>query len=153
MHESLPLSYPIPSHSISPQTSLHKLSIHLLEIVKKPFKQPHAQPRIQPPRRRPDRMHRQLRQSRIHGADARSGRQRRPDGAAGSGVVADLEDLQHGVGFLGDALQQGGAEAVGCGVAVGVGLDGDSRVEAGGVVGEVAGEVVWVCGVADVGGD
>lgn len=57
------------------------------------------------------------------------------------------------MGFLGDALQEGGAEAVGCRVAVWVGLDGDSCVQPGGVVGEVAGEVVWVCGVADVGGD
>lgn len=64
-----------------------------------------------------------------------------------------MEDLENRVGFFGDALQEGGADAVGGGVALGVGLDGNADVEAGGVVFQVGGEVVGVDGVTDVGGD
>lgn len=54
---------------------------------------------------------------------------------------------------MGDALQESGTDAVGGGVPVGIGLDGDADVEAGTVVFEVGVEVIGVDGVGDVGRD
>lgn len=122
-------------------------------MIEEPLEQLHAQARIQPARRGANRVHRQLRQSRVEGAHPRGGRQRRADGAARAGVVADLEHLQLGAASVGDALQDGGAQAVGGGVGVWVGLDGDADVQTRGMVFEMGVEVVGVHGVADVGGD
>lgn len=98
-------------------------------------------------------MHTQLRYAGIHGPHTELAARHGPDRAPTADIVPDLKDLQHAAASVRDPLQQRGADGVGGHVAVGVGGDGDTDVEARRVVLEVRAEKVGVHGVDDVGGD
>lgn len=61
--------------------------------------------------------------------------------------------MEFGIAFFGDGLEEGSADAVGGGVTVGVGFDGDACVKVRSVICEVLVEIVGVDGMGDVGRD
>lgn len=61
--------------------------------------------------------------------------------------------MELGIALIGDGLEQGGADAVGSHMTVGIGGNGDAGVQVWSVVRQVLVEIVRVDGVSDVGGD
>lgn len=61
--------------------------------------------------------------------------------------------MELGTTFVGDGLEEGGADAVGSHVTVGIGSNGDAGVQVWSVVCQVLVEIIGVDGVGNVGGD
>ena len=122
-------------------------------MIEEALEQLNPQPRIQATSSRPYTMHTQLRQASINSAHAHRTRQHRAHRPARPQIIPDLEDLQLRATLVGDALQESRADAIGRGVAVGIGLNGHAGVEARRMVLEVGVEEVGVDGVGDVGAD
>ena len=74
--------------------SLLELCINALKVLEEALECEDTQARVQAPGSGADRVHAELRDSAVNGADARGGAEHRSHGATAAAVVADLEDLE-----------------------------------------------------------
>jgi hypothetical protein len=130
---------------------LSELLVHTLKPVEEAQESHDTKARVEVASSSPNRVHAQLRDTAVDGSDTRSGAQHGTNSAARSRVVPDLEDLQFGANLVRAALHDSRRDRVGGHVAVGVGRDDDTDVQAWRVILEVCVEEVGVDGVDDVG--
>jgi hypothetical protein len=138
---------------------LLELRIDALEILEEALEREDTETGIQASCSGADRVHAELRNAAVNGADARGGAEHGAYGTAAAAVVADLEHLELGVLHananvaVDAALQNGGRHGIRRHVGVGVGRDGRTDVQAGAVVLQVCVEEVGVDSMDHVAAD